>query len=58
MANGIVKLGGGIGGKVMAIALEALVKRLGINWTFRIQGLLTVGMGLPAAWFVKDRIVG
>ncbi|KAF1358347.1 MFS general substrate transporter [Lizonia empirigonia] len=57
LANGIVKLGGGIGGTVMAIALEALVQRLGINWTFRIQGLLTVGMGLPAAWFMKDRIV-
>lgn len=56
LANGLVKLGGGIGGTVMAIALERMVQRVGIAWTFRIQGLLTVGMGLPAAWFMKDRI--
>lgn len=56
LANGLVKLGGGIGGSVMAIALEKMVQRVGIAWTFRIQGLLTVGMGLPAAWFMKDRI--
>ncbi|KAF3007571.1 hypothetical protein E8E13_007246 [Curvularia kusanoi] len=56
LANGLIKLGGGIGGSVMAIALEKMVQRVGIAWTFRIQGLLTVGMGLPAAWFMKDRI--
>lgn len=57
LANGLIKLGGGVGGTVMAIALEALVQRVGIAWTFRVQGLLTIGMGLPAAWFMKDRIV-
>lgn len=56
LANGLIKLGGGVGGSVMAIALEKMVQRVGIAWTFRIQGLLTVGMGLPAAWFMKDRI--
>ena len=56
LANGLIKLGGGIGGTVMAIALEKMVQRVGIAWTFRIQGLLTIGMGLPAAWFMKDRI--
>ncbi|KAF3015109.1 hypothetical protein E8E12_000094, partial [Didymella heteroderae] len=56
LANGLVKLGGGIGGCVMAVALEALYRRLGIAWTFRIQGLLTIGTGLPAAWMLKDRV--
>lgn len=56
LANGLVKLGGGIGGTVMAIALEKMVQHMGIAWTFRIQGLLTIGLGLPAAWFMKDRI--
>ncbi|KAF9693795.1 hypothetical protein EKO04_008277 [Ascochyta lentis] len=56
LANGLIKLGGGIGGTVMAVALEALVQHVGIAWTFRIQGFLTIGMGLPAAWFMKDRI--
>ncbi|KAJ4319605.1 hypothetical protein N0V94_003838 [Neodidymelliopsis sp. IMI 364377] len=55
LANGLVKLGGGVGGTVMAIALEAMVQRVGIAWTFRIQGLMTIGLGLPAAWFMKDR---
>jgi predicted MFS family arabinose efflux permease len=56
LANGLVKLGGGIGGTVMAIALEALVRRVGIAWTFRIQGLMTLAIGLPAGWLMKDRV--
>ena len=56
LANGLVKLGGGIGATVMAIALEALVRRVGIAWTFRIQGIMTIAAGVPAAWFMKDRV--
>jgi MFS family permease len=56
LANGLVKLGGGVGGCVMAIALEAMYQRVGIAWTFRIQGLLTIAMGLPAAWMQKERV--
>jgi len=56
LANGLVKLGGGIGGMVMAIALDALVRHVGIAWTFRIQGFMTIATGLPAAWFMKDRV--
>ncbi|KAF2032770.1 MFS general substrate transporter [Setomelanomma holmii] len=55
LANGLVKLGGGIGGTVMAIVLQVLVDRVGIAWTFRIQGLMTFTTGLPAAWFMTDR---
>jgi MCP family monocarboxylic acid transporter-like MFS transporter 3 len=46
LANGLVKAGGGIGGCVMAIALEAMNQRVGIAWTFRIQGLMTIITGL------------
>lgn len=56
LANGIIKLGGGIGGCVMAIALEAMYRRVGIAWTFRLQGLMTLGLGMPAAWMLKDRV--
>jgi MCP family monocarboxylic acid transporter-like MFS transporter 3 len=56
LANGIVKLGGGVGGCVMAIALEAMYQRVGIAWTFRFQGLLTLALGMPAAWMLKDRV--
>lgn len=56
LANGLIKLGGGIGGCVLAVALEALNRRVGIAWTFRIQGLMTIGTGLPAVWMLKDRV--
>ena len=56
LANGLIKLGGGVGGCVMAVALNALYEKVGIEWTFRIQGLLTWAIGLPAAWMVKDRV--
>lgn len=56
LANGLIKLGGGIGGCVMAISLEALNRRVGIAWTFRTQGLMTIATGLPAAWMCRDRI--
>lgn len=56
LANGLIKLGGGVGGCVMAIALNAVYERVGIAWTFRFQGLLTMAIGLPAAWMLKDRV--
>ncbi|KAF9700010.1 hypothetical protein EKO04_001532 [Ascochyta lentis] len=56
LANGIIKLGGGVGGCVMAIALEALYQQVGIAWTFRFQGLFTLAIGMPAAWMLKDRV--
>ena len=40
LANGLVKLGGGIGGCVLAVALDALNRRVGIEWTFIIQGMV------------------
>ena len=55
LANGIVKLGGGIGSTVLSIALEALIQRLGIPWMFRVLGLVTLATGLPAAWLLKER---
>ncbi|KAK5130601.1 hypothetical protein LTR08_001920 [Meristemomyces frigidus] len=54
-ANGLVKLGGGIGATVLAIVLEVLIQKLGIGWTFRILGFLTLLTGLPAAWLIRER---
>jgi len=56
LANGIIKLGGGVGGCVMAIALEGIYQRVGIAWTFRLQGFMTLAIGMPAAWLLKDRV--
>jgi MCP family monocarboxylic acid transporter-like MFS transporter 3 len=56
LANGLIKLGGGVGGAVMAIALEAMYQRVGIAWTFRLHGLVTLAIGMPAAWLLKQRV--
>ncbi|RYP57797.1 hypothetical protein DL769_009267 [Monosporascus sp. CRB-8-3] len=55
-ANGIVKLGGGIGATVMAIVTGVLTERLGIAWTFRIFGLLSLATGVPPAFFIRERV--
>ncbi|RDL40415.1 uncharacterized protein BP5553_00394 [Venustampulla echinocandica] len=55
IANGIVYAGGGIGGTVIAFAVNALIQELGPEWTFRILGLVTLATGLPAAWLIKER---
>ena len=54
-ANGVIKLGGGIGGTVLAIAIQALLNRVGIAWTIRAFGLFTLAAGLPAALLIKER---
>lgn len=46
----------GLANGLIALALEALYRRVGIEWTFRIQGLLTMALGLPAAWMLRDRV--
>jgi MFS transporter, MCT family, solute carrier family 16 (monocarboxylic acid transporters), member 3 len=55
LANGIIKLGGGLGATVLSIMLEALIQRVGIPWMFRVLGLVTLATGLPAAWLIKER---
>ncbi len=56
LANGIVKFGGGVGGVVLSLALQSLIEKVGIPWTFRIMGILNFATGMAAAWAVKDRI--
>ena len=54
-ANGLVKLGGGLGATIMAIVVQALVDKVGIPWTFRILALVTLASGIPAALLVRER---
>jgi len=56
LASGIVKLGGGIGAAVLAIAIDELVNRVGIPWTFRILSFCSLATCLPAAWFIRERV--
>ncbi|KAF2802213.1 MFS general substrate transporter [Mytilinidion resinicola] len=55
LANGLVKAGGGLGGTVLSLSLDALIRHVGIAWSFRIIGILTLATGLPAAWLIKER---
>jgi MFS family permease len=53
-ANGVVKLGGGVGATVMALATGAMADRLGIAWTFRVMGLAALATGVPAALAIRE----
>ncbi|KAI1756905.1 major facilitator superfamily transporter [Xylaria castorea] len=55
LANGIVFSGGGLGGAVLSLALDPLIRKAGPAWAFRFLGLSTLATGLPAAWFLKER---
>ncbi|KAF7365702.1 Monocarboxylate permease Mch4 [Mycena venus] len=55
LANGIVYAGGGLGGAVTSFAMDALIKSVGLSWTFRILGFITLATGLPAAWLIQER---
>ncbi|KAJ4336043.1 hypothetical protein N0V95_008727 [Ascochyta clinopodiicola] len=54
-ANGIVKAGGGVGATVLPLAAQALIDRFGLEWTFRIFGILIIATGLPCALTLKER---
>lgn len=55
LANGIVFAGGGLGGATTSFFLDAVIRRLGTAWAYRILGFVTLATGLPAAWLVKER---
>ncbi|KAL1411846.1 hypothetical protein Q8F55_002817 [Vanrija albida] len=54
-AVGMVFAGGGIGGAVLSLAMEASIRNLGVEWTFRVIGIAMAACCLPAAWGLKER---
>ncbi|KAJ5187756.1 hypothetical protein N7449_010750 [Penicillium cf. viridicatum] len=56
IANGIVYAAGGLGGAVISFVMNALLDRVGVQWTFRIIGFATWATGLPAAYLIKQRV--
>ncbi|KAI1074556.1 MFS general substrate transporter [Whalleya microplaca] len=56
LANGVVFAGGGLGGTILSYSLDPLIRDVGPAWTFRIIGLTVLATGLPAAWFIKERV--
>lgn len=55
IANGIVYAGGGLGGAVISFVANGLLEALGVAWTFRVLGFITLATGLPAAYLIKER---
>lgn len=35
--------------------MDIIIQRVSPAWTFRILGFLTLAIGLPAAWLIKER---
>ena len=54
--NGLVKLGGGLGATIMAVVIQALIDKVGIPWTFRILGFVSLASGIPAALLIRERL--
>ncbi|RYO92138.1 hypothetical protein DL762_001796 [Monosporascus cannonballus] len=55
LANGVVFAGGGLGGAILSLALDPLIRSAGPAWAFRVLGLATLATGLPTAWLVRER---
>ena len=55
VANGIVYSGGGFGGAVWTLSLNSLMDKVGVPWMFRITGLITLAVGLPATLLLRER---
>ena len=55
-ANGLVKLGGGLGATTMAIFVQALIDKVGMPWIFRILGFVSLASVVPAALLIRERV--
>ncbi|GAA6037489.1 hypothetical protein JCM8097_008213 [Rhodosporidiobolus ruineniae] len=55
LATGLVYAGGGVGGALFSIIAAQLLKHTSLPWTFRILGLIFLGLNLPSAWMLKSR---
>lgn len=55
-ANGLIKLGGGLGATFLSLINQALLDKIGIVWTFRTLGFLAMATGVPAALTIRERI--
>ncbi|EME89442.1 uncharacterized protein MYCFIDRAFT_150057 [Pseudocercospora fijiensis CIRAD86] len=55
LANGISACGSGFGGLVYSLAAGAMLKSLGLAWTFRVLGILAFGVNTICAILLRDR---
>ena len=55
LANGIATAGSGLGGMMYSLATNAMIESLGVQWAFRILGILCCGVNLVCAMLIRDR---
>ncbi|KAL2043533.1 hypothetical protein N7G274_003840 [Stereocaulon virgatum] len=55
LANGIATAGSGIGGMMYSLATNAMIHNLGVQWAFRILGILAFAVNVVCAILMKDR---
>ena len=55
LANGIGTAGSGLGGMMYSLATNAMIESLGVEWAFRILGILACGVNVVCALLIKDR---
>ncbi|PNY28546.1 transporter MCH2 [Tolypocladium capitatum] len=60
LANGIAACGSGLGGAVYSFAAGAMIRSLGIEWAFRILGIIAFVVNTTCTLLIRDRndIVG
>ena len=55
LANGIATAGSGLGGMMYSLATNAMIDNLGVEWAFRILGILACAVNVVCAVLIKDR---
>ncbi|KAG6005429.1 hypothetical protein E4U54_000343 [Claviceps lovelessii] len=55
LANGLAVCGSGLGGLFFSFASGAMIRNLGLGWTFRILGILAFVVNTACILLIKDR---
>lgn len=55
LANGIAAAGSGLGGLLYSLAAGAMIRSLGIEWTFRLLGIIALVVNISCTLLLRDR---
>ena len=55
LANSIGSAGSGLGGMMYSFASNAMIENLGVDWAFRILGILCCAVNFVSAMLIRDR---
>lgn len=55
LANGLATAGSGLGGMMYSLATNSMIESLGVEWAFRILGILAFAVNFVCAILMKDR---